>query len=421
MLEKILRFTERLIPKKLYQRAQPFYHYLLAMLGSIIYRRPSRKLFVIGVTGTKGKSSTVEFINSILQANGHKTAVASTIHFVIDKNRKPNLFKMTMPGRMFMQRFMRKAVNRGCTHMIVEMTSEGARQFRHKFIDLDMLIFTNLAPEHIESHGSFEAYKQAKLSIVRGMGGSKKKETYIVANKDDEEYNLFLRAGGDHKATYSLNNLSSYSSKPTISFIYKNQTIYSPLRGEFNVSNMLGAMVAAEQINIPLENIKKGLEAVTRIPGRLQKIENKKGFDVVIDYAHTPDSLRSLYEAYANTKKICVLGNTGGGRDKWKRSEMAKIADEYCEQIILTDEDPYDEDPQTIVREMMNSISKTNAAIIIDRRDAIRAALETAERGEVVLITGKGTDPYIMGPKGSKQEWNDAGVAREELRKLDRE
>ena len=150
----------------------------------------------------------------------------------------------------------------------------------------------------------------------------------------------------------------------------------------------------------------------------MEKINEGQEFDVVVDYAHTPDSLKAVYETYKNHKTICVLGNTGGGRDTWKRLEMGKIADEYCSQIILTNEDPYDEDPIKIVEDIKKGIKNKPVEMIMDRRQAINKSISLAKNGNAVLITGKGTDPYIMGPRGTKQEWDDAVVAREELKKL---
>ncbi len=181
-----------------------FYHYSLAMLGAIRYGFPSRKLIVIGVTGTKGKSTTTEIIAAILKEAGHTVAIASTIRFSIGRETEANLFKMTMPGRFFLQRFLRKAVNKGATHAVVEMTSEGARQFRHKGISLDALVFTNLAPEHIESHGSFEKYKEAKLSLAKHLESSSKRPRYIVANIDDKHGKDFLNINVERKLPFSL-------------------------------------------------------------------------------------------------------------------------------------------------------------------------------------------------------------------------
>ena len=165
------------------------------------------------------------------------------------------------------------------------------------------------------------------------------------------------------------------------------------------------------------------------IKGRVQKIQAGQHFTVVVDYAHTADSLKNLYEAFPDSQKICVLGNTGGGRDVWKRPEMAKVADTYCDEIILTDEDPYDDNPEQIVEEMRVAIEKKPVSVIMDRREAIHAAIERArilEKNSVVgsnkkiavLISGKGTDPYIMRKNGTKEPWSDAEVATEELKKV---
>nr|MBP9748561.1 UDP-N-acetylmuramoyl-L-alanyl-D-glutamate--2,6-diaminopimelate ligase [Candidatus Paceibacterota bacterium] len=202
------------------------------------------------------------------------------------------------------------------------------------------------------------------------------------------------------------------------------------LPGLFNVSNMLGVVAYAKFIDIPDEKIKTALEKIDFIRGRMEKIDEGQDFDVVVDYAHTPDSLKAVYETYApinssQTEKyhlICVLGNTGGGRDTWKRPEMGKIADQYCNEIILTDEDSYDENPADILKEMKTGIKNKPVEIILDRRLAIQQALQKAlgvkNKKVAVLITGKGTDPYIMGPNGTKQEWDDATVVREELKNL---
>jgi len=196
------------------------------------------------------------------------------------------------------------------------------------------------------------------------------------------------------------------------------QTIKSKLSGKFNIYNMLAALTYAKTQNIGPAIIKNALEKFEGIRGRVERIEEGQDFTVIVDYAHTPDSLEKLYEAFQNQKKICVLGNTGGGRDKWKREAMAEIAEKHCSEIILTNEDPYDEDPRQIAEAMANAIKETPADIIMDRREAINKALSSAGTGDAVLITGKGTDPFIMGPNGAKTPWDDATVTREELKKI---
>lgn len=459
MLQKIKRF----IPRPIFEFFQPFYHYTLAILGASIYRFPGKKIVVIGVTGTKGKSTTVELVNSILEEAGFKTALLNTLRFKIEDKEKRNLFKMSMPGRFFIQKFLREAVNSGCEFAVIETTSEGAKQFRHKFLYLDALIFTNLAPEHIESHGSYKKYVEAKLSIAKELESPQEKfsrkvsansqpknflkkclaerseetqglfernflaGTAIIANSDDVEAEKFLALNIANKIPYSLKDAAAVKTSPDgSSFQVGKMVVHSKLPGIFNVSNMLGAIALARFFKIPDETIKKAMEKIGHIRGRMEKItvgnQPTDRFDVIVDYAHTPESLEAVYKAYDGYKKICVLGNTGGGRDKWKRRTMGAIADKYCDQIILTDEDPYDEDPLKIVEQMKEAVENKPLEIIMNRREAIASAITKAKEIKdtkvAVLITGKGTDPYIMGPNGSRQEWDDASVAREELSKI---
>lgn len=411
-MKKLIR---ALIPKKILG----MYHYALAELGAVLYRFPSKKLVVIGVTGTKGKSSTSEIITTILSGAGYTVATASTIRFAIGDVSEPNLFKMTMPGRFFLQQFLRKAVERGATHAVIEMTSEGAKQFRHKGIELDALVFTNLAPEHIESHGSIEAYAAAKLSLATHLAESPKRPRYIVANADDKYGKEFLKTNVEHVVPFSLSDAEPYNTDDkAVRFVWKGGELFTvPLPGLFNLKNVLAALALTEAMGIPQKTIHHALEHMGTIPGRAERVTRGQPYTVVVDYAHTPDSLRALFETYKEKRIIAVMGSTGGGRDKWKRAEMGKIADEYCKTVILANEDPYDEDPQNIVEDIAKGFAE-KPHIILDRRAAIREALREAKEGDAVLICGKGTDPYIMGPGGSKEPWSDKKVAEEELKKL---
>ena len=424
-MEGIRRILKQIIPRPLFRALQPYYHYALAWWSAQRYRHPSRELTVIGVTGTKGKSSTVEIIAHLLRAQGHTVASLSTIQFTIGDATERNLFKMTMPGRTFVQHFLRRAVEAGCSYAVIEMTSEGAKQYRHKFIDLDALVFTNLTPEHIESHGSFANYKAAKLSIAESLADSRKRPRYLVANLDDEHGEDFLTATTvEHPLGYSLNNLELHTlHKDSVSLVLNGVTIRVPLIGLFNVYNVLAALTITRALGVTLETAQRALSELPPLQGRVEVFtpppHSPKQFSVVVDYAHTPDSLTQLYEAFPQQHKVCVLGNTGGGRDTWKRPEMGAIAEQHCADIILTNEDPYDEDPEKIVAEMQRGMSESApVTIIMDRRAAIRHALAIAPAGSYVLISGKGTDPYIMGPHGSKTPWSDAAVVQEELAAL---
>jgi UDP-N-acetylmuramoyl-L-alanyl-D-glutamate--2,6-diaminopimelate ligase len=407
---------KQLIPERLIG----LYHLLFAYAGALLWRFPSKKLFIVAVTGTKGKSSTAELVRTILAGAGYKVALASTVQFKIGDQSEPNLFKMTMPGRAYLQKFLRKAVDAGCTHAVIEMTSEGARQFRHKGIELDALIFTNLAPEHIESHGSMEAYAAAKLKLAQHLAESPKRPRYSVANIDDTYGKDFLDVDVEARLPFSLKDAEPYTVDDTgVRFVYKGGTLFTaPLPGLFSLKNILAALTLCDALNIPHNVMRKALEHMPAVSGRAESIECGQDFRVIVDYAHTPDSLQAVLETYKGKDVICVMGSTGGGRDQWKRPQMGKIADELCSAAILTNEDPYDEDPNKIVNEIASGFTVHKPHIILDRREAIAYALGLAHKGSVVAITGKGTDPYIMGPRGTKQEWSDKKVAEEELTKL---
>ncbi len=423
-MESFLYYLKQLVPSVIFRVVQPPYHFILSVLGAIYYRFPSKEITVIGVTGTKGKSTVVELINAIFEADGRRTAVAGTIRFKIGEKSERNMYKMTMPGRFFMQKFLRDAVNAGCDVAIIEMTSQGVLQYRHKFIHLDALVFTNLSPEHIESHGSYEKYISAKLELARGLEESQKRPRYIIANRDDEHGGLFLETVVEHSLPYGLNDLDLYTlNKEDISLVTEGTTIRVPLIGLFNVYNTLASITCARAFGIPLKTIHKALTNLAPIKGRVERFRSPKNSEkkvsAIVDYAHTPDSLEKLYTAFEKDHKICILGNTGGGRDTWKRPEMARIANKYCERIILTNEDPYDEDPKKIIDDMVRGIDEeSKLTIIMDRRKAIRTALEEAPDGSVVIISGKGTDPYIMGPHNTKTPWSDAKVVQQEMTAL---
>lgn len=414
-MEKILRKIEKLIPRSIYKTMQPIYHYILMMIGTIIYKLPGRHIHIIGITGTKGKSTTAEYVNSVLEAAGYKTAILSTIRFKIGDNNKENKYKMTMPGRFFISRFVRDAEIAHCDFAIIEMTSEGARFYRHRGIPIDTLIFTNLSPEHIDSHGSFENYLKAKLSMARAVERSSKGYKRIIVNKDDAHAENFLVYDVHEKSGYRLHDWDTK---------YKHININLP--GEFNKMNALAAITLGESLHIDNDKIKIGIENVKMVRGRCEEIKYKDGLNenviAVIDYAHTPDSLEKMYQLYSSKGIIIsVLGGTGGGRDKGKRKIMGTLASKYSERVYVTDEDPYDEDPVSIMNDVASGVEKNKLEIIFSRRGAIREAIIHAIKLKTkiyILITGKGTDPCIMRANGNREAWDDATVAREEIEKI---
>ena len=422
--------------KNLFKKITPFfllswYHMTLAFLGALIYGFPSKKLKVIGVTGTKGKSTTIELTRLILEGAGHKVASASSIKFKIDKKEELNKLKMTMPGRFKLQKFLRKAVKAECEYAILEVTSEGILQHREKFIDFDVVVFTNLAPEHIERHGSFEKYREAKEKLFKQC-----KKTHIL-NLDDENSKHFLKFQSKQKLCYGIdsnldhenwklvkvNNLELFENK--VDFKIKDTEFNIGLAGRFNIYNSLAAVTIAISQDVDLETCKKALERVKGIPGRMETvIENP--FKVIVDYAHTPDSLEKVYQTilkhkFLDTKLICVLGSCGGGRDKWKRPKMGEVASKYCNEIILTNEDPYDENPNQILSEIKSGIPNTKYDIvntILDRKEAMKKALEIAKPGDTIIITGKGSEVWMCLANNKKIPWSDREIVEQEFEKL---
>jgi UDP-N-acetylmuramoyl-L-alanyl-D-glutamate--2,6-diaminopimelate ligase len=385
-----------------------FYHFILAFLGTLIYGFPSKKLILIGVTGTNGKTTTTEMIASIFEKAGKKIALLNSIRFKIGKKEEINKLRMTMPGRFFIQRFLKKAVKEGCEYAILEVTSEGIKQHRHRFLDFKVAVFTNLAPEHIEAHGSFEKYREAKGKFFRAT-----KEIHVI-NVEDKNSDYFLKFSAKRKITYGLK---------TGDINLKNTKIKLKIPGEFNLYNALAAISVAISQGIDKDFAIKVLEEFEGVPGRMEEVISKP-FKVIVDYAFTPNALKKVYqtltsniEPRTSNKLICVLGSCGGGRDKWKRPVLGELAAKYCDEVIVTNEDPYDEDPWQII-EQVASGTKGKARKILDRREAIRTALKLAKEGDVVVITGKGCEPSICVAGGRKIPWDDRKVVREEFQKI---
>jgi len=468
MLEKI----KKLIPIKFFKALQPIYHYLVALMAALVYRFPSRKMIVIGVTGTAGKTSAVYLIAKMLTAAGYKTGFTSTSVFSDGNSEWLNDKKMTMPGRFFIQRTLRDMVKNNCRYAIVETTSEGIKQFRHKFINYDILLFTSLYPEHIESHGSFEKYKEAKgllfahlkncatkyinsdYQVVKPMSNLKKLDLTrvlktIIVNGDDEYNDYFLNFWSEAKLVYSIQSelnenyfidkllgdamvkdfllvrgTEINSSALGVSLKINNQLVELKLLGEFNAINALSAYSVGLNQKIDKTKIKFGLESVLGLAGKLELISAGQNFTAIVDYSFEPKALEKLYQTIKlipHQKLIHLLGSTGGGRDSSRRPILGKIAAENADIVIVANEDPYDEDPMIIIDQVASGAEAQGKRLnidlfkILDRREAIKKALELAEEGDLLLFTGKGAEQYICVAEGQKIPWDERVVVKEEI------
>ena len=402
--------TKELIKKFIPKFVLRLYHFCLVLLGAVIFGFPgkSKNMKIIGVTGTSGKSTTTDFTTRILEEAGNKVASISTIRFKIAEREWENKYKMSMPGRLVIQKFLKQAKNAGCNYIVLEVTSEGIRQFRHRFINFDTAVFTNLTPEHVESHGGFENYRNEKLKLFKAA-----KNIHII-NEDDKNAKYFLDIPARKIIKFSLKDAKNINIGNSISFEFENKKFDLNLSGEFNIYNSLAAICVGKSYNIDLEICRKALEKAKGIAGRMEII-SENPVKVIVDYAHTAEQLEAVYKTFKDENLICVLGSCGGGRDKWRRPVLGEIAKKYCKEIIITNEDPYDEDPMEIINQVAETAG-SNAEKILDRKEAIRAAIKLAKPGEVVIITGKGSEPWMCLDNGHKIPWDDRQIAKEVLK-----
>src|SRR3989338_1685488 len=412
---------KNLIKKLVGRRVVSGYHRFLSWLAAVVYGNPSEKLVVIGVTGTNGKSTTVNLIAKILEEAGPpaggKVVATSTVNFKIGSDEKLNDLKMTMPGRFFLQSILARGVKVGCTHAVLEVSSEGIEHHRHRGVHFDVCVFTNLTPEHLEAHGGFENYKRAKLKL---FAQAKKA---IVANVDDPYYAEFTNFRVPQVISFGQNSNADIRgqrltvAEQGISFEVGNQSFNLHLKGRFDFYNAFAAIATAKALGIDLAVCRQALEKVQNIPGRMEIIDGPN-FKVLVDYAPEPESLRQMYASIVQWPKnriIHILGSTGGGRDVSRRKILGQIADQFADVVIVTNEDPYDDDPQQIIDDV--AAGSLKAIKILDRREAIAKALSLARAGDLVIVTGKGAEQK-MAVRGGYIQWDDRKLIREELAKI---
>lgn len=426
---------KKLIPKSVFA----VYHKALALLATVFYGSPSEKMIVIGVTGTNGKSSTVKLIANALESNGAKVGATSTVEFKVAEKEWLNNTKMTMLGRFQLQKLLKQMNDAGCKYAVVEVSSEGIVQHRHTGINFDYVVFTNLTPEHIESHGGFENYKKAKGQLFKSLTQrphkqfrDKKIPKIIVANKDDEHSSYFLSFKADKKLIFSTKDSMSdvFATNISVSpqgasFEARDKQFNLKLVGAFNVYNCLPAIAIGLNEDIDLDKIRNSLEKVKVIPGRMESINEGQNFNIIVDYCPEPYSMEKMYETVGKIEKntvIHVLGSCGGGRDIARRPILGKMAGEKADYVIVTNEDPYDDDPMEIIDDVAQGareagkILDQNLFRILDRKKAIEKAISLAKENDLVLITGKGSEQAMVVKNNEKIPWDDREVVRELLK-----
>lgn len=417
-------------------------HYAEADYAALVNHRPSRKMVVIGVVGSKGKTTTANLLWSALSADGTKVGQIGTANIRIGEHEELNKYHMTLPNPLIIQPILKRMAEAGCKYVVLEVPSEAQTQFRHVGINFDVLIFTNVTREIMASHrNSMTVLHQHNKRVFLQMAkskhkiiGGKKIPKMIIANADAADAPAYSGFKADQKISYSVKANSDYKAigiKATnkgIDFSVNAHPYHLGILGTINVINAAAAIAAAFALGKSGDDIAKGLSELSVIPGRMEVIDEGQDYTVIVDYAHEQVSMQALMDGAAAMKPksarvITLLGAEGGGRDVEKRPDMGAIAARGSDVIIICNVDPYNDRPMQIIEDIAKGAEETGAKLgegmfcIEDRREAIAKALSIAKKDDIVLVTGKGSEQsMVLGSK--KIPWDDRTVVREELKKL---
>jgi len=426
MKDKLVRGVRKVVPHSTLKHVEKAYRKGRVKLVSARYGNPARNLSVIAVTGTNGKTTTANYLNEILKADGRTTAMFTTAVIEVAGERELNELNATVATTARMQQFFRDAKRAGVDHVILEVTSHSLDQHKLDGVPIECAIMTNLTQDHLDYHGTMEHYAEAKGKLF-ALG-----PRFIVLNKDDEWFEFFnqfepgeqkISYGASEAAEAKISRVKLYKRGSEARIVIDHQTkldLATALPGKFNVYNMTAAVSAAYLFHVSLEAIVDGVANLEEVPGRFERVVDDKPYEVIVDYAHTPDALEQLLEAtkaITKNRVILVFGATGD-RDKGKRPIMGGIAARLADRIVLTDEESYNEDPEQIRTMVMEGIvdahgdAKTDE--VPDRAQAIEKALSIARSGDTVLVTGMGHEKFRI-VAGERLPWNDADVIRELL------
>lgn len=394
----------------------------LAFITNTYYDYPTQQLGLIGVTGTNGKTSVTSLIDELLQANQHVTGLIGTIQMKIANQSYP--IANTTPEPSFLQHAFQKMIKQGVDTAVMEVSSHALELGRTNGCDFDIAVFTNLSQDHLDYHGSMENYFLAKSRLFQQLGNSYNHQSpkYAVINLDDSYSARFIHAttqpvityGMDSQADVHAKNIHFHANGTNFTLItYQGKVeINSHLMGRFSLYNMLAAASVALLKGIPLSVIKSVFEQTTGVSGRFEPVKHQGNYGVIVDYAHTPDSLQNVLETIndISTGKVIVVVGCGGDRDKTKRPLMAKIACEYSDYAIFTADNPRSEDPNAILQDMIINLNNTNYELEVDRKKAIEKSVALANENDMILIAGKGHETYqIVG--GTTLPFDDHEVA----------
>lgn len=428
----IRKIVKAFIPRKLFTSIEPVGHLVESMLVVTRYGFPGRKLHVIGVTGTNGKTTTSFFIQKMLSESGIKTGITSTVAFGVDTDIQRQMEHMTTTKASILQGRLKKFAAQGAEWVVIEASSHALAQNRVWGVPFEIAVLTNLTHDHLEYHGTFEKYREAKRKLfkIANKHGLK----FGVVNAEDPSADAFkntvansttygLKHGDIQASNIALTNTGSTYTATVDGDTYQ-ITINIP--GEFNISNSLAALAVGRKIGLSKEQIEHGLAALQSVEGRMNAIDEGQPFKVLVDFASTPDGFQKFFESVrplVKGKLIAVFGSAGR-RDESKRSEQGAIAARYADVIIATEEDDRDDDGQKILQQIADGATKegkvldTDLFLVHDREEAIGFAFTQASNtDDMVVLLGKGHEKTIERADG-EYPWNESDVARAALQEL---
>lgn len=398
----------------------------MAILADAFYQHPTKKLHLIGITGTNGKTTTSHLIEKIFSDVNRCTGLIGTMYTKIGDQKFET--KNTTPESLVLQKGFKQMLEKGVDTAIMEVSSHALHMGRVHGCDYDIAVFTNLTQDHLDYHKTMEDYRQAKSLLFSQLGNTfdATKPKFAILNADDPASELYRKStaaivytyGIDHNADFQARNIHMTSAGTSFEIGLK-EKVYSiniELIGKFSVYNVLASIATAFVSGIPMEKIIESIESVKGVDGRFELVNAGQNFTVIVDYAHTPDSLENVLKTIQSfaDKKIFVIVGCGGDRDKTKRPLMAEIACRYATNPIFTSDNPRSEDPLAILKDMEEGVLGKRYITIPDRKEAIVTAINQASRGDVILIAGKGHETYqIIG--SNVYDFDDRLVAREAI------
>ena len=394
------------------------YHFVQAEAASIKYGFPGKKLKVIGVTGTNGKTTTCFMIWNMLRTAGYKTGLMTTVAYGVDK-LKPELGHMTTVDAITLNKRISDIKKQGAEYLVLEVTSHALSEYRTLNIPFKIAVFTNLTHEHLDYHGTIDNYRKAKGKLF-------KKAKYSILNADDKSTDYYKTISknyttyGIKKGEHQAKNIKLSASG--VSYLYDDLNIKTKIPGEFNVYNSLAAAVVGKTMNLTNSQIEEGINSLTSVEGRMNVIDEGQPFTVIVDYAHAPDALEKVFNSVKDHKgRIISVHGGAGRRDPSTRFIRGEILGKNSDVVIITEDDSRDEDPEIIASEFVKGAEKAGKVIDKDlfkelnREKAIALAIKMAKKGDLVLILGKGHEKTILRADGP-HDFEDIKIVKKYLK-----